>query len=157
MIVNKFYFLFILFSISSFSQIEEKEYYFEVLNESPEYLVTTEGGRLSNPKDLFTIRRFSVFDRKEYDKRQSQIEKAKKEGLYIGNWNQIPATLFFNVRSSSIESLDVSQVSNLVIRDYTWLRNYAWSESDSAKLFFLLKTNEKSYLKYKVNITVIEN
>lgn len=121
-----------------------KDAYFILEKDSPTYIVKNNTSLNNEISD------FKIYNRKEY-------LKAKKEGLLEGplQSSYIPKSLYFTVIKSYYKHVTKSEIVDLKLVDYVWLRKYGWQSKRNPNkmlkdLYFFLEINGK-YKKYKVN------
>lgn len=146
--------IFILFSFILNAQTKNDDAYY-ILNENhKEYVLRT------NKKNS-KISRFSLYNRVEYEKREQQVLKDKKEGKFHNyQFYKRPQELIFNkVYGSKVEAINHYDTHFLNLVNYKWIQDNTWKENNSNVLFkdlyFLLRVEKDKYLKFKVVRTVI--
>lgn len=160
--VNKLIIIIVFIPFFCFSQNEKKDAYFIVNKNHKEYILSN---YIVNPNfnPLKLNSSISLYNRIEYNKRQQEIVKEKKEDTYwaLGGGKRIPKTLTFrlkNNRKEVITHCDIHEL-NLQLVNYNWLMHNSWTENNPNILFkdlyFLFKVEKDKYIKYKVKRTVI--
>ncbi|MFT0156018.1 hypothetical protein [Tenacibaculum ascidiaceicola] len=142
------------FSSILYSQTNNDDAYY-ILNENhEEYILKTNG---KNNK----ISRFSLYNRIEYEKREQQVLKDKKEGKFYNYqlYKRPQEFIFSKVYGSKVETINHCDTHFLNLVNYEWLVQNSWKQNNPNILFkdlyFLLKVEKDKYLKFKVRRTVI--
>jgi len=145
-----------LFFLSSilYSQTKNDDAYY-ILNENhKDYILRTTG-------EDTNISMFSLYDRIEYEKREEQIKKDKKEGKFNSYqfYKRPQEFIFIKIYGSKVDIINHCDTYFLNLVDYDWLIQNSWKEHNPNILFkdlyFLLKVEKDKYLKFKVRRTVI--
>ncbi|WP_299107174.1 hypothetical protein [uncultured Tenacibaculum sp.] len=105
--------------------------------------------------------RFNLYNRVEYEKREQQVLKDKKEGKFHNyQFYKRPQELIFNkVYGSKVEAINHCDTHFLNLVNYKWIQDNTWKENNSNVLFkdlyFLFRVEKDKYLKFKVVRTAI--
>lgn len=145
-----------LFFLSStlYSQTKNDDAYY-ILNENhKDYILRTTGENTN-------ISMFSLYDRIEYEKREEQIKKDKKEGKFNSYqfYKRPQEFIFIKIYGSKVDIINHCDTHFLNLVNYKWIQDNTWKEHNPNILFkdlyFLLKVEKDKYLKFKVRRTVI--
>lgn len=147
-------------AISSFSQKKE-DVYFLLDKNNCEYLTP---GIFDDKIDFINI-----VNRKEYEYHQEKVKEAKSKGLYYfdpesGRDNlgiHVPK-LTFEIISRKQLTLTTTELSNLKLIDYTWIKENSWKKIakqpyNYRNIYFLHKTDTNKYIRYHVGLTIIDH
>lgn len=142
--------IFILIPFLCFSQTKDQDAYFILNKKHKEYkLIITEYKS--------RITQFSLYNRKQYEKREELIKKEDKE-IFYSDYKR-PHSYLFRVKNNKKEIIEHCDLHQLNIVDYEWLMKNSWKENNPNILFkdfyFLLKIEKDKLIKYKVGRTVI--
>ena len=133
---------------------QKKDAYFIINKKSNDYILKIRKGDLDKVETK-TIKQFNVYNKIEYEK----FINKKKDSLYYWS-HKVPKTLFFKVKKIEQKLLEHCEILKLETIDYNWLIKNSWKENNPNILFkdlyFLFKTGENKFLKYKVSRTIIE-
>lgn len=159
--VSKIIKILLIFPFFCFSQDKEKDAYF-ILNENHKKYTLGNYINKSNFSSFGLNDSFSLYDRVEFNIRQKKVAQEKKEGKYnkFKYWGiQIPNTSTYTVISDKKEVVNHCDIHNLNIINYDWLIKNSWKENNPNILFkdlyFLIKTENNEFIKYKIARTVI--
>ncbi len=153
MTVNKLYIVLLFIPFFCFTQ--KKDVYFLLDKNHPTYII---------PYDFKkTLHKIILSNRNEYEQREVKKAEDKKKGTYTGyaELDEAPfvSTMEFTVISRKKIELTVCEFQILNLVDYKWIEKNAWKKigqqtSDFKDIYFLYKEKDKSYILYKVDMTV---
>ena len=152
-----------LFSSILYSQTKNDDAYY-ILNENhKDYVLLINGSTLEkyNNHAKENSDDFRFYNRIEYEKREQQVLKDKKEGKFYGYqfYKRPQEFIFSKVYGSKVEILNHCDTHFINLVNYKWIQDNTWKELNPNILFkdlyFLLKVEKDKYLKFKVRRTVI--